>query len=211
MPISTLTTKHCNRNGMHFLINVRPRHTVAIHKNSNTMKNHNQIPYNASSDAGEGKGSNTGAFRRLMALLTRAKINEDARHDLVYSWTKGRTASSRELTESEIKDLIWKFENHFDAPAVTLYVESEMKRRRSIVLTMATETGIKEPNDFASFNRFMLSRSVYKKDLRKYTLTELDELIIQFRGLERNFNTSATHPGTKAWYKANGMPVPTEN
>lgn len=172
------------------------------------MKNHDQIPYSAGSDASEGKGSNTGSFRRLMALLNRAKINDDARHDLVYSWTRGRTASSRELTEAEIKDLIWKFENHFDAPAVTLYVESEMKRRRSIVLNMATETGIKEPTDFESFNRFMATRSIYKKELHKYTLTELDELIKQFRGLERNFNDSATHPGTKAWYKANGMPVP---
>ena len=174
------------------------------------MKNQDHIPYEGNEQDSR-SGSNTGSFRRLMALLSRAKINDDARHDLVYSWTKGRTASSTGLTDSEIKDLIWKFENHFDAPAVNLYVESEMKRRRSIVLTMATETGIKEPNDFASFNRFMASRSIYKKELHKYTLTELDELIKQFRGLERNFNDSALHPGTKAWYKANGMPVATEN
>jgi hypothetical protein len=149
--------------------------------------------------------------RRLMALLTRAKISDDARHDLVYAWTNGRTSSSRDLLPQELTDLVWKFENHFDAPAVDLYLEAERKRLRSIVLKIATETGIKEPNDFIKFNRFMMEYSILKKELHKYTLEELHPLVRQFRGIETNFKNSASHPGTKAWFASNGLPTITNN
>lgn len=174
------------------------------------MKNQDHIPY-AADEHDEHPGSNSAKFRRLMALLTRAKIKDDARHDLVYAWTNGRTASSRELTGNELSDLVWKFENHFDAPAVDLYLQAECKRLRAIVLKIATDCGIKEITDFAKFNKFMLEYSILKKELHRYTLNELHQLVVQFRGIETHYRNSAHTPGTKAWYHKNGMEVPCGN
>lgn len=171
------------------------------------MKNDEHIPQNPDDQ--------TAAFqatrRRMMALFTRARIDDDMRHELVNAWTNGRTSSSASLFLSEMKDLIWKLENNFDAPATILYLEAERKKLRSIVLRIATDTGIKDPHDFVRFNRFMKEYSVLKKDLHKYTLEELQQLVRQFRALESNYKQSATHPGTKAWYQSSGIPVPVEN
>ena len=170
--------------------------------------NQEHLPIESS---GSGSGRSNGMFRHLMGLLTKAKINDDARHDLVHAWTNGRTSSSKDLSASEIRDLVWKFENHFDAPAVDMYIELECKKLRSIVLKIASEVGIKEPNDFKVFNDFMKSRSILKKELHRYKLEELHELVKQFRGLQRNFARSAERPGTKAWYLERGISQPVAN
>lgn len=146
--------------------------------------------------------------RRMMALFSKARLTDDLRHDLVYAWTKGRTQSSTKLELQEMRDIIWKFENQFDAPATVLYLEAEKKKLRAIVLKIATETGIKEPDNFIRFNRFMIDYSILKKEMHKYTLEELFDLVKQFRGLQRNFERSAASPGTNAWYHAAGLPIP---
>lgn len=146
--------------------------------------------------------------RRMMALFAKARLNDDMRHELVYAWTQGRTQSSSELEVQEMRDIIWKFEHQFDAPATVMYIEAEKKKLRAIVLKIATDTGIKEPENFEKFNRFMLNHSILKKELHRYTLEELFELVKQFRGLESHYRRSATTAGTKAWYHANGLPIP---
>lgn len=146
--------------------------------------------------------------RRMMALFAKARITDDMRHELVYAWTNGRTNSSSKLELHEMRDLCWKFENHFDAPATLMYIETEKKKLRSIVLTIACEVGIKEPNDFKSFNSFMMNHSVCKKEMHKYSIEELQSLVKQFRQIKRNQDKSAGTPGTKAWYQAAGLPVP---
>jgi galactokinase len=64
-----------------------------------------------------------------------------------------------------------------NAQSVSAEMELVMKRKRSIVLTIATKTGIKEVNDFKRFNAWMKKSSVLKKDLHAYTYQELDDLI----------------------------------
>ena len=166
--------------------------------------NDQHIPY----EANDPRAIREAARRRMMALFAKAHITDDMRNELVYAWTSGRTVSSSDLELKEMRDIIWKFENQFDAPATVLYIEAEKKKLRAIVLKIATETGIKEPDNFVKFNRFMLEYSVLKKELPKYTLQELFALVKQFRGLEANFKRSAANPGTKAWYHAAGLPVP---
>lgn len=87
-----------------------------------------------------------------------------------------------------------------------LQKELALKKQRSIVLNIATQTGIHNPSDWSVFNSFMLNRSVLKKPLRKYDLEELDQLIKQFRALEENYNSSAKKVGTKAWNHTNSFP-----
>lgn len=85
------------------------------------------------------------------------------------------------------------------------------KKYRSQVLAIATRTGIHDTNNWEKFNRFMLYNSIYKKTLNLYTLDELEELVIQFRALERNYNNSAEKTGTKAWAHKRKLPGVSNN
>lgn len=87
-------------------------------------------------------------------------------------------------------------------------LELQLRNRRSVVLTIATRCGIKKPDDWTAFNSWMKSRSVLKKELHRYNYVELEALIKQMRGLEKNYNNSSESVGTKAWYHKNGMPAP---
>lgn len=145
--------------------------------------------------------------RRMMGLFARARITDDLRHDLVYNFTAGRTSSSTGLELSEMRELCMKLQNELSSSTqVDLYLEMQRKKLRSQVLKIATDCGIKDPAGFDSFNRFMLTHSILKKELHKYNLEELHSLVKQFRGLSRNYEASANKPGTKAWHQATGIP-----
>ncbi len=90
-------------------------------------------------------------------------------------------------------------------------MELIMKRKRSIILTIATKTGIKEADSWTKFNNWMLHSSILKKELHAYDYVELDELTKQFRALEVNYKNSAEKTGTKAWHHATGIPKPSTN
>lgn len=148
--------------------------------------------------------------RQLMTVLHRLGINDDQRHDLVYNYTNGRTSSTRELTEGELNGLVWRLHKDLRSANNTAMVELQLKKKRSTVLAIAQRCGIHTGTDFTAFNSFMKNRSIHKKELHKYTLDELTDLVKQFRGLERNYKASAQNPGTKAWNKARGwQPVAT--
>lgn len=90
-------------------------------------------------------------------------------------------------------------------------MELTMKRKRSTILTIATKTGIKEADNWTSFNAWMLKSSIHHKALNAYNYDELDELHKQFRQLEINYESSAEKVGNKAWHHANGIPRSSEN
>lgn len=144
--------------------------------------------------------------RELMTLLGKLGIDEEQRHELIYSWTGGRTSSSKELFRDEMANLVWKLQNDFHFKTnLSPLMEVERRDKRSQVLAIAQRCGIHEGTSFDKFNTFMLNRSIFKKELHKYTLLELDELIKQFRGLEQNYRASATHAGTKAYNRERGF------
>lgn len=90
--------------------------------------------------------------------------------------------------------------------AISAEMELIMKRKRSVILTIATKTGIKEVNDWTKFNQWMKTSSILKKELHAYKYDELDDLNKQFRQLEINYNESAQKVGNKAWHHATGIP-----
>ncbi|REH00293.1 hypothetical protein [Flavobacterium aquicola] len=90
-------------------------------------------------------------------------------------------------------------------------MELIMKRKRSVILTIATHTGIKEADSWTKFNNWMLNSSVHKKTLNAYDYDELDDLTKQFQALKVNFENSAEKMGTKAWHHATGIPKPSTN
>lgn len=151
-----------------------------------------------------------------MTLLAKQGVGDDTRHDLVYSFTSGRTQSSRELFDNEIDDLLWKLQHDSqfrdNIPlASSLMLEHSLKQKRSAVLAIAQRTGLHSGTDFAKFNGWMENHSIMKKRLNKYTLEELEELLRQLRKLEANYNKSAENPGTKAWVHKNGYPGCNDN
>lgn len=95
--------------------------------------------------------------------------------------------------------------------AISAEMELIMKQKRSVILTIATKTGIKEVNSWTKFNAWMKNSSVLKKELHAYDYDELDQLIRQFRGLEANYEESAKKVGNKAWHHATGIPKVSDN
>ena len=142
------------------------------------------------------------SIKQLMTLLGKAGIKEDLKRQMLFNLTGGRTTSVRELSQKEL-DIICNNLSH-----TTNQAENEllMRNKRSIVLKLATSTGIKEPDSWTKFNGWMLKFSVLKKELHAYNLDELDQLTRQFRALESNYKASAKKPGTKAWFRATGIP-----
>lgn len=145
-----------------------------------------------------------------MAILNKEGYDDDARHDLIYSFTEGRTISTRELFDIELTELVNQLQSS-RYKSSELAEKMALKEKRAIVLAIAQRTGIHEGTSFDKFNAFMEARSILKKRLNKYTIDELDELIKQFRGLEANFQKSAENVGTKAWNKSNGFSQISDN
>ena len=50
-------------------------------------------------------------LKQLMTILSMQKVSDDDRAQLVCSWTKGRTTSTRELTAKEMQDIVDKLQN----------------------------------------------------------------------------------------------------
>jgi len=134
-----------------------------------------------------------------MTLLSKAGVNDDLRHSLVYHWTSGRTSSTKELSELELAQLIHRLETDYGfARKINMQVREQLRKKRSYILAIASKVGILEKNDWDKFNRFMKTRSVLHKPLYDYSLNELDDLLKQFRSIERNYEKSAKKLWTKA-------------
>ena len=50
-------------------------------------------------------------LKQLMTILSIQKVSDEDRAQLVCSWTKGRTTSTRELTAKEMQDIVDKLQN----------------------------------------------------------------------------------------------------
>lgn len=140
--------------------------------------------------------------KRLMTLLSKLGIDDEQRHDMVYQYTRGRTQSTRDLTLVELNDLCARFQAILDEQ--NKKYTDQLRRLRSLALSVASRAGIKQPGDWESFNRWMINSSVHHKRLDAHTLEELNNLIQQLRAIEHHNTQSAAHPGTKAWYRRFG-------
>lgn len=122
-----------------------------------------------------------------------------------------RTTNIDELTATEWEQIYRLFYPDQEIVKDELRHELAIKEVRSEILTLASYTGIKKPNSWTAFNRWMQTKSVLKKDLNRYSLQELELLRRQFYALKRNFERSATKIGNKAWYEKNELPQPGVN
>ena len=126
----------------------------------------------------------------------------------------GRTTDIEELSDEELAEVYKIFfptERNFAEQVFMLNYEKLLKEHRSIILSIATRIGLKEPDSWDKFNNWMLKSSIKKKKLNDYNLQELKELERQLRATESNYQASAEKAGNKAWYHKNKFPIPSKN
>ena len=126
----------------------------------------------------------------------------------------GRTTDIEELSDEELAEVYKIFfpaERNIAEQAFLLNYEKLLKEHRSVILSIATRIGIKEPDNWDKFNNWMLKSSILKKKLNDYKLDELPKLERQLRAAESNYQASAEKPGNKAWYHKNKFPIPSKN
>lgn len=143
-----------------------------------------------------------------MALLGRLGYNDEMRHELVYNLTDGRTHSTRQLTHVEREELCIRLHGMISQAEQTR--DEAIRAKRSKVLTVATRLGLKQPDSWDKFNAWMQKSSVHKKNLYRYTMRELNDLLRQLHSMEYRNKKSAANPGTKAWYSRFGV-KPSDN
>ena len=126
----------------------------------------------------------------------------------------GRTTDIDELTDQELAEVYKIFfptERNIAEQVFMLNYEKLLKEHRSIVLSIATRIGLKEPDSWDKFNNWMLKSSIKKKKLNDYNLQEIKDLERQLRATESNYQASAEKAGNKAWYHKNKFPIPSKN
>lgn len=145
-------------------------------------------------------------IKQLQTLFSKLGIAEPQRHERINAWTSGRTQTSKELWANELQELCDLLASEVKFQKQQL--EDAKRLRRSSILIIATKEGIKHPNpqEWDTFNHFMLHKSVARKSLRLCSLDELDKVLIQFRALQQSNAIAAQKVGTKAYFKQYGMP-----
>lgn len=141
------------------------------------------------------------------------KFSESAIRMTVFDFTN-RTSNIDEMTDQELEkmyNLFFPKQPSLVEQVVLAEHKELIRQHRSQALTIATKIGLKDPDNWDNFNRWMLNSSILKKRLNDYSLTELPGLIRQLRAAESNFEASATKPGNKAWYKKHGFPIPSKS
>ena len=126
----------------------------------------------------------------------------------------GRTTDIEELSDEELAEVYKIFfpaERNIAEQVFLLNYEKLLKEHRSIVLSIATRIGLKEPDSWDKFNNWMLKSSIKKKKLNDYNLQEIKDLERQLRATESNYQASAEKAGNKAWYHKNKFPIPSKN
>ena len=126
----------------------------------------------------------------------------------------GRTTDIEELSDEELAEVYKIFfptERNIAEQVFMLNYEKLLKEHRSIILSIATRIGLKEPDSWDKFNNWMLKSSILKKKLNDYNLQEIKDLERQLRATESNYQASAEKAGNKAWYHKNKFPIPSKN
>lgn len=126
----------------------------------------------------------------------------------------GRTTDIEELSDEELAEvyrIFFPVERNIAEQVFMLNYEKLLKEHRSIVLSIATRIGLKEPDSWDKFNNWMLKSSILKKKLNDYNLQEIKDLERQLRATESNYQASAEKAGNKAWYHKNKFPIPSKN
>ncbi|MEI6683449.1 MAG: hypothetical protein WCO44_12505 [Bacteroidota bacterium] len=142
-----------------------------------------------------------GRHRRLYGLFHDTGT-EKYRHDLVRSFTDGRTENSSELSDLEADELIRHLETLIKKPhGPTLSgvdYQGQQQRRRILSLcynigwVICNEASKKHQVDFTRLNSWMLKYGYMHKPLNNYSYQELPRLVTQFENMATSVLMSQT-------------------
>ncbi|WGQ12969.1 hypothetical protein [Sphingobacterium faecium] len=113
-------------------------------------------------------------------LVSRLKLDDDTKEEIIYSYTDGRTTSIRELQFEEAKEVIKALTSghvQFQSPA------NKMRRK---ILSMAHEMSWELPSgkiDMQRVNNWCINYGYLAKRLDKYTDSELPALVSAFENM----------------------------
>jgi len=132
------------------------------------------------------------ASRRLNTLVAYLRMTTDEKADMVYSYTGGRTRTSREMLATEcsrMTDHLQKIYNERKAKSKTAIPDDPANRMRRKVLSICHEMNWRKDGkiDWPHLNEWMLKYSYLHKELNAYTEQELPKLITQFENLLRTY------------------------
>lgn len=128
-------------------------------------------------------------FRHLMAILTKTGM-QGRRHAICWDFSKERTESSKELTNTEMLSIIEALEKGF----------SELDRcdvMRKKIISMAHEMGwklfvpgnLKSKADINKINNWCEKYGMYHKKLNAHNYKELISLVSQFEKFYETFQS----------------------
>lgn len=135
-----------------------------------------------------------GRHRRLYKLFHDTST-EKYRHDLVASFSDGRTTNSAELSDLEVDELVRHLEkitprDHGTTLSGVDYKGQQMRRR---ILSLCYTIGWvvwdtekkKHQVDFDRLDKWMLKYGYLHKPLNDYFYAELQKLVVQFENLSQ--------------------------
>lgn len=125
-------------------------------------------------------------YHRFYASFNRLPCGgdrEDLKETLVSSYTNGRTASLREMTEEEYKTMCAALEQKVNPNARALYIQ-ERKRQRSSALHQLQLYGV-DTTDWNKVNAFCEQPRIAGKPFRDLDCEELEALTRKMRAIIR--------------------------
>lgn len=124
--------------------------------------------------------------KRLHVLLSQTGLMAQ-KANMVFGFSAGRTESSRQLTEAEMKGLIMYLEQQKSGRQIN----DSANRMRRKVISMAHEmhwhlSGTVKI-DMIKINTWCIKYSYLHKKLNDYSLTELPKLVSQFESVYKDY------------------------
>lgn len=134
-------------------------------------------------------------LRALHAACRTARLDEDARHSLIHSFTSGRTSSSKDLTFDEARTIISRLNKVKDDRLREYQRKEGAKLCRSIYALsfdisflnkgFSSDTEEEKQMNLAKLNVFARGRSKARKNITQMDLDELDDLKRQLEAIAR--------------------------
>ena len=121
--------------------------------------------------------------RHLHLLLGKHGIDSEAKKDMVYSYTEGRTTKSSEMTRVECKSLI----NNLEYSTPEEIASNQMRRK---IIALFRKQGYKLENgkaDMLAIGSWCEKYGYKKKPLNSYKYNELPKLVTQAENMYSSF------------------------
>lgn len=124
--------------------------------------------------------------KRLFAVLATIGMREEEdRHQLVYSFTKGRTRSTSDLSDYEAEQLINELESK-------KYQGANKMRRKIISMAYEMKWGAPYTEEsrkeaVRSIDAWCMKSGYIKKPLNDFTYDELPKLVTQFQEVYKSY------------------------